>query len=145
MGQCASCDLMPGMEEKNAMSTRTDGLRWSLMFFLIAPITFVMSLDRTAITVAAPIIQHEYGFTLMEMSVILTSFSWTYALLQVPGGWLAERYGPRRTLFWANALWSLLTAATPLGFNFASFVGLRALLGVGQSADWPSSIVAIRR
>lgn len=127
------------------MPNRTGGLRWSLMFFLLAPITFVMSLDRTAIAVAAPTIQHEYGFTLFEMSVILTSFSWTYALLQVPGGWLAERFGPRRTLFWANALWSALTAATPLGFNLISFVGLRALLGVGQAADWPSSIVAIRR
>jgi ACS family glucarate transporter-like MFS transporter len=127
------------------MPIRAGALRWSLIIFLIAPITFVMSLDRTAIAVAAPTIQHEYGFTLFEMSVILTSFSWTYALLQVPGGWLAERYGPRRTLFWANALWSALTAATPLGFNLVSFVGLRALLGVGQAADWPSSIVAIRR
>lgn len=120
-------------------------LRWSLIIFLIAPITFVMSLDRTAIAVAAPTIQREYGFTLFEMSVILTSFSWTYAALQVPGGWLAERFGPRRTLFWANALWSALTAATPLGFNLLSFVGLRALLSVGQAADWPISIVAICR
>ncbi|HEY1934443.1 MAG TPA: MFS transporter [Acetobacteraceae bacterium] len=127
------------------MPTRTGGVRWSLMFFLLAPITFVMSLDRTAIAVAAPTIQHEYGFSLYEMSLILTSFSWTYALLQVPGGWLAERFGPRRTLFWANALWSVLTAATPLGFSLTSFIGLRALLGVGQAADWPSSIVAIRR
>ena len=62
------------------MPARTSGLRWSLMIFLIAPITFAMSLDRTAIAVAAPTIQHEYGFTLFEMSVILTSFSWTYAL-----------------------------------------------------------------
>jgi ACS family glucarate transporter-like MFS transporter len=127
------------------MPMRTGGLRWSLMVFLIAPITFVMSLDRTAMAVAAPTIQHEYGFSLFEMSVILTSFSWTYALLQVPGGWLAERFGPRRTLFWANALWSALTAATPLGFNLVSFIGLRALLGVGQAADWPSTIVAMRR
>jgi ACS family glucarate transporter-like MFS transporter len=127
------------------MPIRAHGLRWSLMIFLIAPITFVMSLDRTAIAVAAPTIQHEYGFSLFEMSVILTSFSWTYAALQVPGGWLAERFGPRRSLFWANALWSALTAATPLGFNLISFIGLRALLGAGQAADWPSSIVAIRR
>ena len=77
------------------MPTRAGGPRWSLMIFLIAPITFVMSLDRTAIAVAAPTIQHEYGFTLVEMSVILTSFSWTYAPLQVPGGWLAERCGRR--------------------------------------------------
>src|SRR5580704_3451408 len=119
------------------MPTRAGGLRWSLMIFLIAPITFVMSLDRTAIVVAAPTIQHEFGFTLVQMSWILTSFSWTYALLQVPAGWLAERFGPRRMLYWANLLWSVLTAATSLGFNLTSFIGIRALLGVGQSADWP--------
>ncbi|MBV9538393.1 MAG: MFS transporter [Acidisphaera sp.] len=120
-------------------------MRWWIAFGLIGPITFVMSLDRTAIVVAAPTIQHEYGFSLVEMGWILTSFSWTYAFLQVPAGWLAEHWGPRRALFAANALWSLLTAATPLGFSVASFVGIRALLGVGQAADWPASVLALKR
>jgi ACS family glucarate transporter-like MFS transporter len=121
------------------------GLRWWMVFGLIGPITFVMSLDRTAIVVAAPTIQHEYGFSLVQMSLILTSFSWTYAALQVPAGWLAQKFGPRRALVWANLLWSALTMATPLGFNLASFVGIRALLGVGQAADWPASVVALKR
>ena len=50
------------------VTTTTRGLRWRLMFFLIGPITFVMSLDRTAIVVAAPTIQREFGFTLVQMS-----------------------------------------------------------------------------
>ena len=120
-------------------------LRWWIVFALIGPITFVMSLDRTAIVVAAPTIQKEYGFSLVEMSLILTSFSWTYAFLQVPAGWLAEKLGPRRALFGANALWSLLTAATPLGFSVGSFIGIRALLGAGQAADWPASVLALKR
>jgi ACS family glucarate transporter-like MFS transporter len=120
-------------------------LRWWVVFGLIGPITFVMSLDRTAIVVAAPTIRQEYGFSLVEMSLILTSFSWTYAALQVPAGWLAQKFGPRLALVWANLLWSLLTIATPLGFSVASFVGIRALLGVGQAADWPASVVALKR
>jgi ACS family glucarate transporter-like MFS transporter len=116
-----------------------------MVFGLIGPITFVMSLDRTALVVAAPTIQHEYGFSLVQMSLILTSFSWTYAALQVPAGWLAQKFGPRRALAWANILWSLLTIATPLGFSVASFIGIRALLGAGQSADWPASVMALRR
>jgi acetyl-CoA synthetase len=119
--------------------------RWWMVWLLIGPITFVMSLDRTAIVVAAPVIQQQYGFTLVEMSLILTSFSWTYAFLQVPAGWLAESIGPRRALFWANMLWSVLTALTALGFNLASFIAIRTLLGVGQSADWPASVLALRR
>lgn len=116
-----------------------------MVFGLIGPITFVMSLDRTAIVVAAPTIQHEYGFSLVQMSLILTSFSWTYAALQVPAGWLAQRFGPRRALAWANLLWSALTIATPLGYNVASFIGIRMLLGAGQSADWPASVVALKQ
>ena len=120
-------------------------LRWWVAILLIGPITFVMSLDRTAMTIAAPTIQHEYGFSLVSMGWILTAFTWTYALLQVPAGWLAERIGPRRALYWANVLWSALTAATPLGFSVPSFILIRALLGAGQSADWPASILALKR
>jgi ACS family glucarate transporter-like MFS transporter len=116
-----------------------------MVFGLIGPITFVMSLDRTAIVIAAPTMQHEYGFSLVQMSLILTSFSWTYAAFQVPAGWLAEKFAPRRALAWANLMWSLLTMATPLGFSVASFVGIRALLGLEQSADWPASVLALHR
>jgi ACS family glucarate transporter-like MFS transporter len=112
---------------------------------LLGPITFVMSLDRTAMVIAAPTIQTEYHFSLVQMSYLLTSFSWTYALLQVPSGWLAQRFGPRRMLYWANLLWSVLTALTPAGSGFASFVLIRGLLGAGQSADWPSSVLALKR
>jgi ACS family glucarate transporter-like MFS transporter len=120
-------------------------VRWWVFAALIAPITFVMSLDRTAMSVAAPIIQKQYGFSLGEMSLILTSFLWTYALMQVAGGWLAERSGPRKALLWANLLWSVLTVLTPFGWGLFSFVVIRGLLGVGQAADLPSSILALRR
>ncbi len=120
-------------------------LRWLMVFGLIAPITFVMSLDRTAIVVAAPTIQHEYGLSLVQMSLVLTSFSWTYAALQVPAGWLAQRVGPRRALAGASLLWSVLTLATPFGHGVRSFIAIRMLLGAGQAADWPASVLALRR
>jgi ACS family glucarate transporter-like MFS transporter len=101
---------------------------------LLAPITFVMSLDRTAIVIAAPTIQSEYHFTLVQMSFLLTSFSWTYALFQVPSGWLAERFGPRKMLYWANLLWSFGSGEPTLqGDNGAWPVG--GLAGAEQAAD----------
>jgi ACS family glucarate transporter-like MFS transporter len=128
-----------------ARRTPIANLRWKLMAFLIFPITFIMSLDRTNIVVTAPIIQKQFNFSLVQMSLILTSFYWTYAFLQVAGGLLAERFGPRKTLGIANVWWSVFTVLTPFGFNVASFVGIRALLGAGEAADWPSSILAIKR
>jgi ACS family glucarate transporter-like MFS transporter len=136
---------MPATQADTGSTTVPGAVRWWMAGLLLGPITFVMSLDRTAIVIAAPTIQTEYHFTLVQMSYLLTSFSWTYAVLQVPSGWLAERFGPRKMLYWANLLWSLLTALTPAASGFASFVVIRGLLGVGQSADWPSSVLALRR
>jgi len=136
---------MPPTQAGTGSTTAPGAVRWWMAGLLLGPITFVMSLDRTAIVIAAPTIQTEYHFTLVQMSYLLTSFSWTYAVLQVPSGWFAERFGPRKMLYWANLLWSLLTALTPAASGFASFVVIRGLLGVGQSADWPSSVLALRR
>jgi ACS family glucarate transporter-like MFS transporter len=91
------------------------------MAFILFPLTFVMSLDRTNIVIAAPIIQRQFHFTLFQVSLILTSFAWTYSFLQVPGGLLAERFGSRRLLTWANGWWSLLTIMTPSGGTFSAF------------------------
>lgn len=120
-------------------------VRWWIAGGLILPITFVMSLDRTAMTVSAPVIQKEFGFNLTEMSIILTAFTWAYALFQVPGGMLARKYGPRKCLAFAGIWWSVFTFLTPYGTVFLGFVIIRILLGVGQAADWPTSVIALQR
>jgi len=94
---------------------------------------------------AAPAIQAEQGFSVSQMSVVLTAFAWSYALFQVPGGLLADRFGPRRVLALAGLWWSVFTFLTPYGSVFLGFVVLRILLGMGQAADWPSSVLALKR
>jgi ACS family glucarate transporter-like MFS transporter len=120
-------------------------VRWWIAGGLILPITFVLSLDRTAMTVSAPFIQKQFGFSLDQMSIILTSFTWAYALFQVPGGILARKYGPRKCLALAGIWWSVFTFLTPYGTVFLGFVMVRILLGVGQAADWPTSVIALQR
>jgi ACS family glucarate transporter-like MFS transporter len=96
-------------------------------------------------TIAAPTIQKELGLSLVEMSVILTIYFWTYALGQIPAGRMAERHGSRKVLFGTSALWSLMMIMTPLGVGFSWLVGCRALLGGAQSADWSSGVLAVKR
>lgn len=127
------------------MSHGTANLRWKIAAFLIAPITFVMTLDRAAMTVAAPTIQKELGLSIVEMSMILTIYFWTYALGQVPAGRMAERIGSRKVLASASALWSLMMLAIPLGPTFSWLFGCRLVLGGAQSADWSSGMVAVKR
>src|SRR5476649_441442 len=100
------------------MSGYVSTLRWKIVTLLIAPITFVMTLDRAAMTVAAPTVQKEFGLSLVQMSVILTVYFWTYALGQVPAGRLAERVGSRKVLFGTSILWSTMMIVTPLGGTF---------------------------
>lgn len=124
---------------------RPSRVRWMMAGGLLLPVTFVMSLDRTAMTVAAPAVQDAHGFSLVQMSVIITAFAWAYALFQVPGGALAQRFGPRKVLALAGAWWSIFTFLTPYGAVFLGFVVLRVLLGMGQAADWPSSVLTLQR
>jgi MFS transporter, ACS family, glucarate transporter len=127
------------------MLSNVKGLRWKIVALLLAPMTFVMTLDRAAMTVAAPTIQNQLGLSIVEMSLILTAYFWTYALGQVPAGRLAERIGSRKVLFCTSTLWSLMMVITPFGTTFAWLLGSRLVLGGAQSADWSSGVVAVKR
>lgn len=127
------------------MFRSANNLRWKIVTLLVAPITFMMTLDRAAMTIAAPTIQAEFGLSIVEMSLILTVYFWTYALGQVPAGRMAESRGSRKVLFSTSVLWSLMMIVTPLGSTFAWLFGCRAILGGAQSADWSSGIVAVKR
>lgn len=127
------------------MLQNISSIRWKIVAFLVAPITFVMTLDRAAMTVAAPTIQKELGLSIVEMSMILTVYFWAYAVGQMPAGRLAERIGSRKVLFGTSAVWSLMMIITPFGATFAWLLGCRLVLGGAQSGDWSSGVVAIKR
>lgn len=127
------------------MLGNTNHLRWKIVALLVAPLTFVMTLDRAAMAVAAPTIQSELGLSIVEMSMILTIYFWAYAIGQMPAGRAAERFGSRNVLFGTSALWSIMMLVTPLGTSFAWLFGCRLVLGGAQSADWSSSVVALKR
>ena len=71
-------------------------------------------MDRVVISSATPVIRDEFGFSMITMSWILASFRWSYALFQVPGGWLGDSIGPRRALSLVVAWWSAFTSFTAL-------------------------------
>src|SRR5215469_8529453 len=69
-------------------------------------------LHRVNISTAAPAISAEFGFDKITMGAIFSAFVWAYALFQVPGGWLSDRFGARTVLTAVVAFWSVMTAAT---------------------------------
>jgi MFS transporter, ACS family, glucarate transporter len=102
-------------------------------------------MDRVVISSAAPFIQKEFGFSLMTMGLILSSFRWGYALFQIPGGWLGDRIGPRRALSLIVSLWSFFTSATAFCWNAPSFLVTRFLFGAGEAGAFPIATRSLSR
>jgi MFS family permease len=101
----------------------------------LAVITYV---DRVAIAVAVPFITKDLGLTRTEMGWALFAFAWSYALLEIPGGWLGDRFGSRRVLMRIVIWWSVFTAATGWAWSVVSLVVIRALFGAGEAGAFPN-------
>jgi MFS family permease len=110
--------------------------------FLMA---FLMYMERGAIGAATPNIMREFGISKITMGWSVSAFNWSYALFQVPGGWLADRFGSRIVLAAAIAWWSAFTAGTGLSFNAASLAVTRFLFGAGEAAAFPAGSRALAR
>lgn len=116
---------------------------WLTLCCLIAPATLLMALDRSIVTIAGPTLQHRYDLTLPQLGAIFSVFSWAYAVMQIPAGAIVSRFGPRLAMMGAIILWSAMTAITPFTGSFAALLVVRALLAIGQSPDWPGSMISI--
>src|SRR5712691_10542248 len=121
-------------------------VRWHMMALVTATVVLTY-LDRLNLSIAGKYIQDEFAISLKTMGWILSSFLLGYSLSQIPGGYLADRYGPRKVLIVAISWWSLLTAATAIAprlpfehwFGMAwSFAIVRFLIGIGEAPSSPS-------
>ena len=106
--------------------------------FFGAAIACLSFLDRAAISQAAPAIMRDLHLSSVQMGVVFSAFGVTYALGEIPAGWLCDRFGARLMLTRVVMLWSLFTASTGLAWNFPSLVASRLLFGAGESGCFPS-------
>jgi MFS family permease len=94
-------------------------------------------LDRVCISMAAPAMKQDLGLTDWQMSKVFSAFTLTYALFEIPSGWLADRFGPRLMLTRIVVGWSLLTAATGWSTGFLSLILIRLLFGAAEAGTFP--------
>jgi MFS transporter, ACS family, glucarate transporter len=116
-----------------------------VVLWLTVAAYMITYMDRVVISAAVPYIQKEFGFSLVTMGWILSSFYAGYSLFQVPGGWIGDRIGPRRALALIVCWWSFFTAATVLCWNAASMVVCRFLFGAGESGAFPIATRSLSR
>jgi len=118
-------------------------LRWLLIFWMFL-MSAVAYLDRVNISIAGQAIQKDFGLTDVQLGWVFSAFVIGYALFQVPGGRLADRYGARLVIsvgvIWWGAF-TTLTALVPtgLGISVVLLIAMRFLLGLGEAVVYPSS------
>ena len=128
------------------VSEQPTRIRWRIVA-LIVLISTVTYLDRVNVSIAAAQIMHEHGLSPAAMGRVFSAFILAYALFQLPGGWLGDRFGPRLTLGVAILWWSLFTALTAFATRIAPLAWLppvaalcivRFSMGMGEAAAFPN-------
>jgi MFS transporter, ACS family, D-galactonate transporter len=153
----ATCDTLPEVRQVKAMpegfehkthapspggwqAPAISSMRRWLLVVLLFVAALINYLDRATISVALPRISGEMLLGPTAKGVLLSAFFWSYALMQVPIGWLADRVSLRWLYAGSFALWSLACGFTGLAGSLGVLILLRIVLGIGESIYLPGSV-----
>jgi MFS family permease len=126
-------------------ATPRSALRWHVVG-LLALASIIAYVDRVNLSFAVidPGFKAFFGLNNIQRGVLNSAFFWSYAALQIPAGWLVDRYGSKYPLAISFAVWSVLTALAAATTGYAELFAVRLLLGVGEAAMHPGGIRWIR-
>ena len=99
--------------------------------------------DRVNLSVAITPLKSEFGLSTVAIGYLLSTYSWTYVLLQLPSGPVLDRYGVKPVIRISAFLWSVASFATGLARGFAGIISARLLLGVAEAPTFPGNAKAI--
>ena len=121
-------------------STNHSGLSRNLIFvlFLLWFSVFLNYIDRSNLSIAAPLLKGDLGLSASQLGILLSAFFWTYACLQLPAGWLVDRFEVKWVFAGGFLIWSAATAVTGILHSFIALLAVRIILGVGESVAYPS-------
>ncbi|MFI5803671.1 MFS transporter [Streptomyces sp. NPDC051561] len=100
---------------------------------------FIDYADRLIINLVLPSIGAEFDLSRSEQGLVISVFFLAYALCQIPGGMLADRFGGRRMVLWALAAWTVFTVLTGFAWSFAVLLVMRVLFGLAQGVFPPAA------
>src|SRR3954471_24515213 len=109
---------------------------WVIVFAVtLAVVTYI---DRVCISFAMPTMSKELHLDSVAVGTAFSAFGWAYALCEIPGGYLGDRFGPRTILMRIVLWWSFFTAATGWVWNATSLAVTRFLFGAGEAGCFPN-------
>jgi MFS family permease len=114
---------------------------WVLL--LLCLMFLILYVDRVNISTAAPLIRADLKLSNTELGLVFSAFAYPYALFQLIGGWLGDKFGARATLSVSGIIVVVATAATGLVGGLASLFAARLALGIGEGATFPTATRAM--
>ena len=116
----------------------------SKMILLVLYFGWIISyIDRTVISLAIVQIGEDLTLDASKLGIVLSAFFMGYAIMQIPGGWLADRFGSRKVIVAAVIAWSVFTALSGLAWSLTSLLLIRFLFGIGEGGYPAASTKAI--
>ncbi len=119
-------------------------MRYTVIALAVA-VNMVSYLDRVSISVAAPALRTEFGFTPLQMGQVFSAFSLSYAIFQAPWGAAADRFGARAIVSLGIIGWSLFTGLTAAAWNLVSLLAIRFVFGAIEACLSPAVSSAFGR
>lgn len=132
----AETDLLPANPPVQSASGESPGM--NRVLFLLSLSVLINYIDRSNLSIAAPLIKDELGLSAWQLGKLLSAFFWTYALMQIPAGWLVDRFDVKWVFAAGLLIWSAATAVTGALHGFAALLIVRVILGLGESVAFPS-------
>lgn len=118
-------------------SLRPSRTRYGVIVFAVM-LGIIHYIDRVCISKAQNFIQKDLSLDDTQMGWVFSVFTLSYALFEIPGGWLGDKWGPRRVLLRIVMFWSVFTAATGYAWSLASMIVCRFLFGAGEAGGFPN-------
>ena len=130
------------MTRDTPLPTPWTSRRWRIAVLLGIGV-IINFFDRVNLSVAVTPLQTEFGLSTIAVGYLLSAYSWTYILLQLPSGPVLDRFGVKPVIRISAFLWSVASFATGLARGFAGMISARLLLGVAEAPTFPGNAKAI--
>lgn len=128
---------MTMQNEYNNHQQHTTHVRWKI-FALLFLLVVINLIDRISLSIGMPTIAKEFNLSVAMQGVILSSFFWPYTLLQIPTGWLIDKFGSRKIITVSTLLWGIFQTLAAITTNGLSLLISRVALGGAEAPLFPA-------
>ena len=133
MEVCKISDKFAKIEEKSKIMP----IRWRVAVLLMLSYV-VWYMDRTNISIAGPIMMKEFGWSAAQFGIVQSAFFIGYAITQIPGGWMADRWGGSKIILFGTLWWSAFVFLTPFAATLTLMCMVRSVMGLGEGVNAPT-------